>query len=94
MPAVNFKARFAAKVLLCAKRTTMRPIIVCLCGSTRFIDAFRKANLEETLRGRIVLSIGRDTKSDTDLVAMGELTEEVKERLVNRVHVAKRPSVR
>ena len=43
------------------------PTIVCLCGSTRFFDAFRRANLERTLAGEIVLSIGCDTKSDADL---------------------------
>jgi hypothetical protein len=34
------------------------PVIVCLCGSTKFIDAFQKANYEETMGGRIVLSVG------------------------------------
>jgi hypothetical protein len=34
------------------------PSIVCLCGSTRFAEAFRKANYEETMAGRIVLSVG------------------------------------
>lgn len=32
--------------------------IVCLCGSTRFKDAFEKANRNETLKGNIVLSVG------------------------------------
>jgi hypothetical protein len=44
-----------------------RPVIVCLCGSTRFGAAFREANLRETLAGRIVLSIGCDMRSDADL---------------------------
>lgn len=44
-----------------------RPKIVCLCGSTRFFKAFQKANLEETIAGNIVLSVGCDTKSDTQL---------------------------
>jgi hypothetical protein len=44
-----------------------RPTIVCLCGSTRFGEAFRSANLGETLAGRIVLSIGCDTRSDDAL---------------------------
>jgi hypothetical protein len=35
-----------------------RPRIVCLCGSTRFGDAFRNANRDETLAGKIVLSVG------------------------------------
>jgi hypothetical protein len=35
-----------------------RPVIVCLCGSTKFKTAFDAANLAETLAGRIVLSVG------------------------------------
>jgi hypothetical protein len=35
-----------------------RPTIVCLCGSTRFKDAFIEANRRETLAGKIVLSVG------------------------------------
>jgi 8-oxo-dGTP pyrophosphatase MutT (NUDIX family) len=34
------------------------PTIVCLCGSTKFYEAFQKANYEETMAGRIVLSVG------------------------------------
>jgi len=45
------------------------PTIVCLCGSTRFGEAFRAANLAETLAGKIVLSIGCDMRSDTELFA-------------------------
>lgn len=45
------------------------PTIVCLCGSTRFSDAFREANLRETLAGKIVLSIGCDMKGDAELFA-------------------------
>lgn len=44
-----------------------RPRIVCLCGSTRFSEAYQRANLEETMAGRIVLTIGCDTKSDREL---------------------------
>jgi len=35
-----------------------KPKIVCLCGSTRFYDAFQKANYDETMNGNIVLSVG------------------------------------
>lgn len=35
-----------------------RPVIVCLCGSTRFYKAFQQANYEETMKGNIVLSVG------------------------------------
>lgn len=43
------------------------PKIVCLCGSTRFGAAFAKANLDETLAGNIVLTVGCMTHSDTEL---------------------------
>jgi hypothetical protein len=34
------------------------PRIVCFCGSTRFKDAWLNANRDETLSGKIVLSVG------------------------------------
>lgn len=37
---------------------SQRPKIVCLCGSTRFWQAFRDEGLRLTLQGVIVLSIG------------------------------------
>lgn len=51
-----------------------KPIIVTLCGSTRFGQAFQDANLDETLKGNIVLSIGCNTKSDLQL--FGDLPEQ------------------
>ena len=49
------------------------PVIVCLCGSTRFGKAFQDANLKETLAGKIVLSIGCNMRSDTEI--FGSLPE-------------------
>lgn len=66
----------------------LKPRIVCLCGSTRFSQAFHDENLKETLAGRIVLSIGCDFKSDTDLMLAGELTQEDKDRL-DELHLRK-----
>ncbi len=37
---------------------TGRPTVVTLCGSTRFYPAFQEANFNETMAGRIVLSVG------------------------------------
>jgi hypothetical protein len=51
--------------------TKPRPTIVVLCGSTRFGNFFHEANLRLTLAGEIVLSIGCDTKNDTDIAAAG-----------------------
>lgn len=35
-----------------------RPRVVCLCGSTRFIEQFFRSGWSETLEGRVVLSVG------------------------------------
>ncbi len=40
------------------KEPPTRPKIVCLCGSTRFVSAWRDAYRQESLAGRIVLSVG------------------------------------
>lgn len=34
------------------------PLVVCLCGSTKFKEQFNQANFQETMKGRIVLSVG------------------------------------
>ena len=47
----------------------MKPRIVTLCGSTKFKEEFVRQNLNETLAGKIVLSIGCDAKSDNELFA-------------------------
>jgi hypothetical protein len=44
-----------------------RPLVVCLCGSTRFYDAFQKANFDLTMSGAIVLFAGFDPKSGAGL---------------------------
>lgn len=35
-----------------------RPTVVCLCGSTRFFEAYQETNFVETMKGNIVLSVG------------------------------------
>ena len=54
------------------KGAVREPTVVCLCGSTRFGEAFREANRVETLAGRIVLTIGCNLRSDRELVALSE----------------------
>ena len=58
-----------------------RPPIVVLCGSTRFGEAFRDANLRLTLAGHIVLSIGCDMRSDNELWADPVEAERIKAEL-------------
>lgn len=48
------------------------PKVVCLCGSTKFKDAFAKAQFEETMKGYIVLSVGAFMHHDKILYRDGE----------------------
>lgn len=57
-----------------------RPEIWVLCGSTRFYDEFYNQNLRLTLEGKIVLSLGCDTKSDDDMFGVDDV-QALKERL-------------
>jgi hypothetical protein len=43
-----------------------KPKIVCLCGSCRFWKQFQESNLDETLLGHIVLSVGVDIETDKE----------------------------
>lgn len=66
-----------------------RPIVVCLCGSTRFYDDFQRAYFNETMAGKIVLSVGFFVHSSA--TAHGEqvgITPEQKEML-DRLHLSK-----
>lgn len=69
---------------------TSRPTIVCLCGSTRFTAAYEHANLEETLAGRIVLTIGCNLHSAPELIAdMPPKTVERIKRQLDELHLRK-----
>ena len=54
----------------------MKPLIVTLCGSIRFKQEFIDANINETLAGSIVLSVGGFGHADNV-----SLTEKEKEML-------------
>lgn len=66
-----------------------RPEIVVLCGSTRFHQAFADANLGHTLAGRIVLSIGCDTKSDDELARAGVTFDQGLKNMLDQLHLRK-----
>lgn len=65
-----------------------RPRIVCLVGSTRFMEAFQRANYMESLAGRIVLSIGCMTTSDAAKLEQWGTSTETKKKL-DELHKAK-----
>lgn len=61
---------------------TDRPEIVCLCGSTRFVDELRAANRELTFAGVIVVAPGEADE------AGGAVTDEQKTAL-DALHLRK-----
>lgn len=81
---VDFSAaveRTWARVKL-RSRKQAKPRVVCLCGSTRFKDAYVEASKREALAGRIVLSVGCFSHAD------GGVTEEQKLAL-DQLHMRK-----
>jgi hypothetical protein len=62
-----------------------RPTIVCLCGSTRFKREFIDANFQQTMAGRIVLSVGWFSHADSHIYRP---TEDEKRR-VDELHLRK-----
>ena len=63
------------------------PTIVCLCGSSRFWEAYRDHGLRLTLEGKIVLSIGISTPA-AFVFAHSEDEQETKRRL-DELHLRK-----
>lgn len=69
------------------------PTVVCLCGSTRFPDAFELANMHESMRGHLVISVGLFGHGDKPVGAMfltsdgNENTEEKK--MLDKLHYRK-----
>lgn len=51
---------------------------MCLCGSTRFLEAFDAASLRETLAGNVVLSVGSHRTPDAEAFAHLAEAERVK----------------
>jgi hypothetical protein len=73
-----------------AEDNSRRPTIVCLCGSTRFWRDFQRASLQETMAGKIVLSIG--AASGTDDEHFGNLPREEYDRIkgmLDELHLRK-----
>lgn len=57
---------FATVEMIC------RPVIVCLCGSTSYKAAYELANKQETLNGKIVLSVGLFAHADGVKLSISE----------------------
>ena len=61
----------------------MKPKIICLCGSTKFKNAFEKAIFEESCNGNIVLSVCCFAHADNL-----QLTQQQKENF-DKLHFSK-----
>jgi hypothetical protein len=63
--------------------TNQTPIIVTLCGSTKFKKEFEEAYHRETMKGKIVLTVGCFTHAD----ALG--TTEKQKEMLDELHFRK-----
>lgn len=62
-----------------------KPIIITLCGSTKFKEEFIRINFEETMKGKIVLTVGWFSHADKDIYIPSK-----KEKLkLDALHLAK-----
>jgi hypothetical protein len=66
-----------------------RPMVVCLCGSTRFYEAFQRANCEETIAGRIVLSVGFYPHSSERAHGQSVGCDDEQKKALDRLHLRK-----
>jgi hypothetical protein len=66
-----------------------RPPIICLCGSTRFMDAFFEAGWQATLAGKIVLSVGVCKHVDTEGGHGGEMLGPETVAALDELHLRK-----
>lgn len=66
------------------------PKVVCLCGSTRFMNAFYVAGWNETMKGNIVLSVGVVKNLITpDGEHAGEAFGDIVCRMLDELHLRK-----
>jgi len=61
--------------------------IICLCGSTRFKEAFEEANKRETIKGNIVLSVGWFGHLDAEPMTL-EQKEKLDELHLDKIRMA------
>ena len=74
--------------LAAAKERLNMPLIVCICGSTRFMDQMTEADCRETAAGNIVVRPGCNMKQPHPLWADPLEAEALKQRL-DDLHRAK-----
>ena len=67
----------------------MKPPIVCLCGSTRFYDAYQKANYDFTMQGCIVLSVGFFPHSQTKAHGQEVVCTDEQKKALDQLHLRK-----
>lgn len=65
-PDDSWTCRICGRVWPMEKADQLAPTIVTLCGSARFWHAFQEASLMETLRGKIVLTVGTTSATGED----------------------------
>lgn len=73
----------------CSRCLKLRPRIVCLCGSTRFIEKIREKGRELTYRGKIVVGPECITSAEHEIeAARPELKAQLDELHLRKIDLA------
>ncbi len=83
--AVKELAKLSSRIDEATRLSKKHAQVVCLCGSTRFWKKFQEVSLEQTLEGKIVLSVGAAVASDDE--HFGHLPEKEKADIKARLDV-------
>lgn len=70
----------------------MRPTVVCLCGSTRFRTVFDQVAADETLAGRIVLTVNDwnvSRRPENQFAGDGHHPPDAEKQMLDELHLRK-----
>lgn len=65
---------------------TSKPLVVCLCGSTRYWETFRDVGLDLTMAGIMVLSIGIAAPDSMTLAHPNTMQGEAQKVMLDKLH--------
>lgn len=83
------QANMIDKIIALFPTNSNFPEIICLCGSTKFMEAFQQANLKFTCEGKIILSVGTNTKTDAELTRENYFKDPDIKRRLDELHKRK-----
>ena len=85
---MNTETKTTVDLGLAMNQDDARPTIVCLCGCGRFRQAFERAEFDETLAGKIVLTMGCNTHDIARSVELAHHKPQLDELHLRKIDLA------